>query len=243
MAKVLLKLFVADHILSEASTLPLAAITAVFALYHGLGLPQPWMKTTKPMPLIIYGAATAVGSYAIQLACRSGIYPLICVAGKSAAHVELLIDRARGDTIIDYRQSDSAIVTALRKAAGEEKILYCLDAVSEHGSYIHASSVLGVGAKMALVLPGQEYKEVPDYVEKYIISTDYVRSTRGKEVAFVYFRYISRGLNDGWFRPHPHRVIPKGLHGVERGLKSLKDGQVNAFKYAVRIADTAGLSG
>lgn len=48
-------------------------MTAAFALYDKLGLPQPWHPATESTPLVIYGAATAVGSYAVQLAVRSNI--------------------------------------------------------------------------------------------------------------------------------------------------------------------------
>lgn len=66
-------------------------MTAAIGLYLRLGLPEPWRPATQDLPLVVYGAASAVGSYVIQLAQRSNIHPLICVAGKSRAHVEGLI--------------------------------------------------------------------------------------------------------------------------------------------------------
>lgn len=51
-------------------------MTSAIALYDKLGLPQPWHPATEPIPLVIYGAASAVGSYAVQLAQRSNIRKL-----------------------------------------------------------------------------------------------------------------------------------------------------------------------
>lgn len=65
----------------EAAAVPLAAMTAAIGLYAKLGLPQPWTPATEPIPLLIYGAASSVGAYAVQLARKSNIHPLICVAG------------------------------------------------------------------------------------------------------------------------------------------------------------------
>lgn len=89
----------------EAATIPLAAMTAAVGLFVRMNLPQPFVPASKPLPLLIYGAASAVGAFAIKLASRSNIHPLICVAGKGAAFVESLIDRSKGDVIVSYYAS------------------------------------------------------------------------------------------------------------------------------------------
>ncbi len=116
---------------AEAAAIPLAAMTSVVGLYSRLGLPQPWAPAKEPIPLAIYGAASAVGAYAIQLAKRSQIHPIICVAGNSVDFVETLIDRSKGDTVIDYRAGDEAVVAGLQKALEGRPLLHALDAVSE----------------------------------------------------------------------------------------------------------------
>jgi hypothetical protein len=35
-------------------------MTAAVGLYLDLGLPEPWNATVKPLPLIVYGASSAV---------------------------------------------------------------------------------------------------------------------------------------------------------------------------------------
>jgi len=48
--------------IGQASTIPLAAMTAAIGLYRvkNLGLPPPWDSTTIQTPLIVYGASSAV---------------------------------------------------------------------------------------------------------------------------------------------------------------------------------------
>ncbi|RYP57158.1 hypothetical protein DL769_009659 [Monosporascus sp. CRB-8-3] len=222
----------------EAAAIPLAAMTAAVGLYLRLGLPEPWRPATEPIPLVIYGAASAVGAYSVQLAKRSNIHPLICVAGKSGSYVETLIDRSKGDTIIDYRDGDEAVVEGLKKAAGGTRLLYAFDAVAEHGSYINLGRVLSEGSKMTLVLPPGG--DSPVHVAASLTLVGSVHN-EAKDFGFVYFRYLGRGLQEGWFKPHPQVVVPGGLAGIQKALEDLIAGKAHAVKFVFRIADTEGV--
>ncbi|OIW28137.1 GroES-like protein [Coniochaeta ligniaria NRRL 30616] len=231
----------------EAAAIPLAAMTAAVGLYIRLGLPEPWRHATEPIPLVIYGAASAVGYYAIQLAQKSNIHPLICVAGRAKDHVETAIDRSKGDTIVDYRDGDEAVVAGLKKALeghGLPPLLHAFDAVSDNGSYVNISKVLSKGGKITLVLPGKEYNEIPEGIEKSTTTVSCVhnKSEGEKDFGFVFFRYFSRGLEQGWFKPQRHEVVPGGLGGIEKALQNLKDGKASGVKYVFRIAETEGVS-
>ncbi|ORY70241.1 chaperonin 10-like protein [Pseudomassariella vexata] len=226
-----------------AAAIPLAYMTAALGLFIQLGLPEPWRPATSPTPLVVYGAASAVGSYAIQLAIQANIHPLICVAGKSTAHVESLIDRSKGDTIVDYREGAEALVEGIKKAVPTGiQLLYAYDAVSEKGSYVTLGKVLDKGGKLTLVLPAQDSAGIAEHVE---ISNTKVSSVHAEDKDFghVYFRYVARGLQEGWFKPQPQEVIPGGLEGIQKALENLKEGRANAVKYVFRIGETPGLSG
>lgn len=245
--------------LSEAATIPLAAMTAAFGLYQRLGLPPPWHPTTTPIPLIIYGAAAAVGSFAIQLARQSNIHPLICVAGRGIPHVEKMIDPSKGDIVLDYRDGNEQLVQNLRAAVQNAggKIEYALDAVSEHSSYQNICEVLDhETGKITLVLPGREYKEIPETIEKSstFVGAAHIETdpdpwqkqtgtqTGNEEFAQAFFRYFSRGLQKGYFKGHPYEVVPGGLAGIQGALQNLKDGKASAVKYVFRLEDTEGVS-
>ena len=219
-------------------------MTAAVGLFARLRLPEPWRPVREPTPLIVYGAASTVGSYAIQFARRANIHPLICVAGRGIAHVESLIDRSRGDTVIDYREGDEVVVKGLREAATDIPIAYAFDTVSQGGTYENICQVLDPNrGRITLVLPGKRYETIPAGIQK---STTTVGSVHGnpddlKDFGYVYFRYIAKGLEEGWLRAHPQEVISGGLEGIQQALTNLKEGQASAVKYIFRIADTPGL--
>ncbi|KAK5117742.1 hypothetical protein LTR85_008717 [Meristemomyces frigidus] len=232
----------------EGAAIPLAALTAAVGLYASdrLNLPQPWSPATSPIPLVVYGASSAVGSYVLQFAQRSNIHPLVCVAGRAQEHVEKLIDRSKGDTIIDYRKGDEAVVQGIKDALKKEKLEYAFDAVSEKNSYQNIAGALDAQTgKITLVLPppgGDWTGKFPGVAETVGQSTTNVGSVHKdlKDLGYVYCRYITRGLEEGWFKAQPQEIVPGGLGGVQTALEKLKDGTASAVKYVFRIGETEG---
>lgn len=254
-----------DHIsFEEAATIPLAALTAAVLIFRGLGLPgsSDEMNAVKgDIPFVVYGGASAVGGYAIQLAKHRGIHPVIAVAGRGLAFVEGLIDRQKGDTVVDYREGDEAVVAGIRAALKGAKLQYALDAVRSDTSYINLANVLTSGSsgiansKLAVVLPlpgnseataGAESAlvrpfDIPLGIEPVFLGVNLVHneeSDRDREFGYIHSRLLARGLKDGWLKPHPHEVQPGGLNGLENALKKLKEGQASATKYVFRLADS-----
>lgn len=215
-------------------------MTSVSALYHHLQLPAPWSPAASSIPLVIYGGASAIGAYAIQLARRSNIHPIIAIAGRSAPFVEGLIDRSKGDTIIDYRQGDEAVISGIKDALNGAELFHTYDCVSEGSSFVNLGKVVAPGGKIVTVLPFQDYPGVPEHVQVIKNSVGCVHQDQ-KDLGYVYFRYLAKGLQDGWFKPHPHQVVPGGLGGLETALRNLRDGKASATKYVVRIGETSGL--
>ncbi|KAI1100830.1 GroES-like protein [Jackrogersella minutella] len=224
----------------EGAAVPLAAMTAVVGLYARLRLPQPWTPATEPIPLVIHGASSAVGAYAIQFAQKSNIHPLLCIAGNSQSYVETLIDRNKGDTIIDYRDGDDAVIEGLKQASAGSKLLHAFDATSQYKSYTTVSKALAEGAKITVVLPAEDL-DCPPHVTQVRTMVGSVHDGE-KDLGYVYFKYISRGLKEGWFKAQPQQVVPRGLGGVEKALEDLKAGKAHAVKYVFRIADTEGVA-
>lgn len=236
----------------EASTIPLAAMTAVVGLYSNLGLPEPWVKTGPARErakggVAVYGAASAVGAFVVKLLVKSDIHPIIAVAGNGINFVEGLIDRSKGDTIIDYRKGEEAIVQGLRDGTKKgEKLRHAFDAVSDHGSYGYLCQVLergDGGSELTVVLPGKKFDGIPEGVNLTITQVGSVHQESNRELGYAWFRLFAQGLKDGWFSAHPHEVIAGGLAGVGEGLSRLQQGKVSATKFVFRIADTQGLGG
>ncbi|KAF5575536.1 alcohol dehydrogenase [Fusarium pseudocircinatum] len=240
----------------QAATVPLASMTAALGLYQYLGLPYPWVTeeyiSDRP-PLVIYGAGAAVGSFAVQLARKSQLHPLICVAGQSKDHVETLIDRKKGDTIIDYRLGPDHVVAEIKKALGGKPLLYAFDSVADKGSDKILGAVIDPQhGKLAMVRPNDRTKicktpgvkmdgltlpkmeGVPVGIEAFWTAVGSVHGA-DKHFGFVFSRYIALGLEEGWFKPHPFEVVPGGLNGLTDGLTRLLTGQAHAVKYVYRI--------
>lgn len=226
----------------DAATIPLAAMTSALGLHQFLGLPTPWRPAREEIPLVVYGGASAVGAYAIKLAVKSNIHPIITVAGNGIPFVETLIDPSKGDKIIDYRKGDEAVIQGLKSALGGKKLDYAFDATSEHNSYTNVVQALDPKGNLTVVLPGKKYEGIPESVN--LTTTSVGESHKGqKDFVYIYFRLLARGLDEGWFKPHPAEVVPGGLEGVERGLRNMKEGKASAVKYVFRIAETPGVKG
>ncbi|EPE06737.1 zinc-binding oxidoreductase [Ophiostoma piceae UAMH 11346] len=261
----------------EAATLPLAYLTAVYGLYKELQLPDPWHvrpDDAPALPLVIYGASTAVGAFAIQLARRSNIHPIIGIAGASSALVKDLLTNnggddnlARyGDAIVDYRQGEAAVLQGVKDALAKAAPLYKggkalelkhgFDPATYEGGYITLSKLLvgSSGTRLATVSPKHDYKEIDERTEplehlgKTYVGDAHSGSgsptplqTADRDLAYVYSRYATKGLQQGWLKAHPYEVVPGGLGGVGRALRDLKDGKAHGIKYVLRIADSEGV--
>ncbi|KAK4166840.1 alcohol dehydrogenase [Cladorrhinum sp. PSN259] len=237
----------------EAAALPLAAMTAAVGLYLRLALPQPWspeVPTLKETPLIIYGASAAVGIYTLQFALRSNIHPILCVAGNAKDYVEGFIDKSKGDVVVDYREGDDAVVEKLKEALkGKPPVRHALDAVSHGSSITNIAKVLEAqpatkeegkpNGHVTFVLHGEK-EGLPKGVEQSITMVGSVHK-EAKDFGFAYFRYIAKGLREGWFKPQRPEVVPGGLAGIEGALQNLKAGKASAVKYVFRIEETEGV--
>lgn len=174
-------------------------------------------------------------------------------------HVESLIDKSKGDVILDYREGDEKLVQNLKAAAEKTggKVEYAFDAVSEHGSYVNICKVLDhETGKITMVLPMKDSSGIPETVERSMTSVGAAQigsdmdpwqkktgmQTGNEEFAMVFFRYFARGLQKGFFKGHPYEVVPGGLAGIQGALQTLKDGKASAVKYVFRLEDTEGVS-
>lgn len=230
----------------EGAAIPLAAMTAAVGLFCRLGLPEPWVKTQAEREkakggIVVYGAASAVGAYAIKFLQKTNIHPIIAVAGRGKDFVEKLIDRSKGDTIVDYRDGDEKVVQGLKDAVKTgEKLSYAFDAVGEHSSHSNIAKAIDPHGHITTVLLVKDKTGIPDTVH---FSQTMVSSVHGadKEFGCAWFRLFSLGLKDGWFSGHPTETIPGGLAGVEQGLKNLQGGKASGVKYVFKIDDTEGV--
>ncbi|KAL5342697.1 chaperonin 10-like protein [Aspergillus crustosus] len=230
----------------EAATLPLAALTVAVSLYANHRFPPPWLPATAPTPFIIYGASSAVGSFAIKFARNSNIHPIIAIAGKGSGYVESILEKDKGDVVIDYRNGVEATIAAIKAnlaKAGQDAAYHALDAAMVPESAEVLRRTVAPGGNIDFVLPHDGIDVSPAI--KSMTSVGSVHNMRGfehnAELGFVFSRYLTRALQDGTLTGHPYEVRSGGLEGVEGALRDLREGKASACKYVFRIADTPGV--
>ncbi|KXH68000.1 alcohol dehydrogenase [Colletotrichum salicis] len=220
-----------------------AAMTAALALYQKLDLPLPWNPAKTALPLLVNGGATAVGAFAIKLATLSNIHPIIAVAGSGSPYVETLINKEKGDVVIDYRKGEDHVLEQIRRAAGGQSIINALDGVSEEGTVRTVAKALAPGGKISVFLPNFPSDVKAEFLYTMVgtvhASNDPLGPLLGdKEFGSVLYRFFGCGLEEGWFTGHPYEVLPEGLGSLEKALKDLEAGKVSAKKYLLRLEDT-----
>lgn len=207
----------------DVAAVPLVAATAALGLFSRLHLPTPWDITPDAAthgPLLICGAGSALGAYAIQLAVRARIHPIIAIAGRSKNYVATLIKPSKGHCVFDYRQGVDAVAAEVREALGGKGIYHAFECISMSGTDDFIGRLIKAEkpnkCSVATVLPRarkdvsvmivpcsvqlSSMTGVPDGVE---VKWTFVGSLHKdeKELGYVIFRYMGRGIQDGWLKP------------------------------------------
>ncbi|RGP63494.1 hypothetical protein FSPOR_8547 [Fusarium sporotrichioides] len=229
----------------EAATIPLAALTAAVSLFHHLRLPAPWTPAVGPTPILIYGASSSVGSFAIKLARNSNIHPIIAVAGKGTAFVETLLDRSKGDIVFDYRNGDEEVVKGIRahlKARNYGDVRYGIDPGIGNSSKKVLMEIVAPDGAINIVLPSDWNTGTAVKTTTMVGSVHSAdKEIDARDLGLVTCRWFTKAWQADTFSGHPFEVRPGGLEGVQQALRDLKDGKNSATKYVFRIADTPGL--
>lgn len=244
--------------MDQAATIPLAVLTAAFGLFHTLGLPSPWQRIPSgKIPLVIYGASSAVGAFAIKLAQAADIHPIVAIGSSNSIFVEEFLDGSKGDILIDYRAHDGPV--ALREAlqhalkdAGvpDGRPFHALDTVSNPETFntVLANAMAGPPKsdhrpKIATVLPGLDYSIVDPTVEieQAYCGLGHEGDAHDVRFAAALFSMLSWGLEHGWLKGHPYEVRAGGLNGLESALRESKEGKIRAKKLLLKISETPGV--
>ena len=239
----------------EACTVPMASFVDAIGLFAMLKVTAGTWDTAKDnreRPLLVYGAASAVGSAVVRLAEIVGVHPVLYVAGRGIPFVEGLIEREKGDVVIDYRKGPENVLRELRKALGRQELEFVFDAISEKGSQDNYWPAMDPeNGKVTFVLGGHR-RDIPEGIEQ---STTMAGSlwkeliplgerdrlgmgVRGRDFGFAYSRLIGNWLQEKKWKVHPFEVVDGGLRGLEFALKKLRGGKSSATKFVIRIDDT-----
>ncbi|KAL1748200.1 chaperonin 10-like protein [Schizophyllum fasciatum] len=233
----------------EAATLPLAVMTAAIGLFVRLGIPapdKPAAYTNRNKAVVINGAASSVGAYAVQLAKRAGLF-VVGIAGVSKDYAK----EVGADVVIDYREAPGEqLIHAIVSAAGSRPTPWAFDAVSESDSALLLARALAkiresddIPAHVTTVLPAFPDEERNQLPPNTTCVVTFVGTAYGEDEEFAapFYRKISHWLSEGTFKCNRPKIMPRGLADVPTGLRLLKAGELHGEKLVHRIADTPGI--
>lgn len=237
----------------EAATIPLAMYTAAVGLYRNLKLPMPFERAdekskTDTIPLVINGAGSSVGAFALKLAkLNKSIGPIIVTAGAGASFAKEL----GADVVLDYRSPtiaadlasalDGKKITHIFDAANSAtSIAYLLPILSPQGRYTCTQGVKGgiYGADASLSLLeswGGWWEQI------WVGSVHDDKPAGGVWFGTIFTRLIETLIAEGNFKGHPYEIVEGGLEGIEAALVKLRDRKGGNTKFVTRIADTVGI--
>ncbi|RMX81376.1 hypothetical protein D0869_06852 [Hortaea werneckii] len=222
----------------EAAAFPLAIFTAAVGLYRNLQLPAPWDRSDaragRPkIPLVVNGAGSAVGSFAIKLAKLNPLLgPIIATAGSSVEHVKAL----GVDAIVRYRSE--TVAEDVKTAAGALPINVFFDAANSAASVKYACEILHPNTgRYTSTLPvapylyydpdGKMEKELKAagiwYEQIWVGGVHNGKKAGGSTFGAVMLKVTERALADGTLSGHPYQVVENGLEGVGAALVELRD--------------------
>jgi NADPH2:quinone reductase len=241
----------------EAATIPLAMYTAVVGLFRNLKLPLPFERAdeksgAEKKGLVINGASSAVGAFALKLAqLNPSISPIIATAGSGAAFVK---EVAREDVkILDYRSR--TIVSDIENALGGpgSKASYVFDAANSDASVAYLTAILAPGGRYTCTqgVKGGIYgdSQQQPMLEKWggwweqiwVGSVHDDKPAGGILFGGVMSKIVEMLLAEGKLSGQPYKVVSGGLAGVEGALIKLRDRKSGNEKFVYRIADTEGV--
>ncbi|KAM3150618.1 hypothetical protein ABEW05_009038 [Botrytis cinerea] len=213
----------------EAATIPLVATTAALSLFRRQHLPPPWSPRADivPLPLIIYGASSSLGTFAVKLARASNIHPIIAIAGGRSLECHHALDS------ISSNGTWIPISHMLAPSFSPQSPSY-LSVVTGSNKYDEESIQTGIEVVYTMVGTAHTGVYKPDMV-KQPSDKEFVKGD--PEWVAVFFKYMSQMLEDGRLTGHPFDVIDGGLAGVGEGLRRLQRGQARGVKYVYKIGE------
>ncbi|KAF9003758.1 GroES-like protein [Hymenopellis radicata] len=233
----------------EGAALPAAHYTAMQALYGRLKFPFPSAGTVDGY-ILIWGAATACGHQAVQLARLAGLQ--VIATASSRNHAAILSMGAIACE--DYK--DPNIVAKLKAAAGGNPITFAIDCVGTDGSSDRVVEAMSPGGHLISIMPASDAAETRARENDIKVEMILAGTLAGQEYFLIALGghlvpaipedrvLISRWtetelptlLEKGVLKAPKLRLMPGGLDGVLQGFEVMKSGAYSAEKLVYTLA-------
>jgi len=231
--------------LDEAASVPSGLVTAAVGLFNeetpntSAALSPPWEEGGQGKyagkALVIFGGATSIGQFVIQLGKLAGFSPIIATA--SLHNTDLL--KSLGAThIVDRNLAGPELISAVKKIT-TDPIELVYDTVSYADTQNMGYDLLATGGVILITLKN---------------AVDPVKQTETKKIAHVFglthapsnrklgqslFARLTELLEKGLIKPNRVEALPDGLAGIQGGLERLKKNQVSGCKLIAHPQETA----
>lgn len=231
---------------SQASTIPLAFATATQALYQQLRLPEPYSKNDTEQDILIYGASSSVGQYAVQLGRLSGLRVIAVASSKNHTFLRHL----GADVTVDYHHD---WVTEVKDIT-QRSLKYAFDCIAEGGTSEKIANILSCTESDHLVALSPLDKDAirkinpPVKAASIMAFTVFGRPldypmfdnvggpTLGEREAWEkYLRWLPDMLRKGHLEPNNAKTIG-GLESVGKGFELSKENKLFGEKAVFQIS-------
>ncbi|KAF5670001.1 ToxD-like protein [Fusarium heterosporum] len=242
---------VPDNItLQQASTISLAFATATQALYGYLGFSEPDEAHNERGDILVYGASTSVGLYAVQLGKLSNLRVIAVASVKNHD----LLKSLGAEVTVDYHDNDWVDQV---KEITKGQLRYALDTIAEEGSSekVVATLACSDGAKLMALSPVDKdslYAINPCVKAESMMAFTVFGKALGDEYAMFdhagpptpnekvawekHLRLVTGMLERGDLKPNPVKQVGT-LTDVGEAFRLIKEGKLSAEKAVLRIAD------
>ncbi|KAF9465715.1 dehydrogenase [Collybia nuda] len=225
----------------DAAGVGLAGFSACQALWQNRDLPTPLSPTKESFPFLVWGGASAVGQWAVQLAKQSGLQVIATASPKNHE----LLKSLGADAVFDYRDPD--VSKKIREFSGD-KLAHAVDTIAEGDTTAQVCASFGSkGGYAALLLPAKSTREdvKAEFSLVYTLfgkafesPLPYPAIPEHYELGKKFGVLLSTLLRDKRLKTTPLKLVPNGLADVEKWIQYQKDKKVSAEKITYRISDT-----
>ena len=222
-----------DLSFEQACVIPLTFSTMSAALYLQdlMALPYPSESPKETgTTLLVWGASTALGLQAMQLARASGVEIVATASEKNFG----LVKNFGAAQVLDYKSpqivdeliralTGKTVVGAIPCAGAGQEIQACVDVIAK------------CKGKKLIVSPLPELPDTlpPSMKAKFVFGN----MLKDSEVADVVYKdFLPKALANGKFVPAPEAdVVGKGLEDLQKALNIRRDSQISARKIVVTM--------
>ncbi|KAB8246181.1 chaperonin 10-like protein [Aspergillus flavus] len=218
-----------------ATTFGCSFFTAAAGVFKSLGFPFPIPEVASVEKVLVWGAASAVGAFAVQLLKASHMEVIAVCSAKNFDYIRNLgashvIDYHGTDVAAQLREQRIRVKKAFDSISSLETCNACLDIVGEGGT------VADVQFLEALRRPGigMEHINVVDILGEAVsfshrkegATNDTKNSQQAPLLSPLVNDWVPNGLVAGILKGVQYQIYSGGLNSIDQAIRDHRDGKI-----------------